>query len=427
MMNVNAGVRSMTFAEKMFAKASGNPTVMAGDIVHPDPELVIVHDGYLEAAYRELHGVGYGSITKPERVVVVTDHEVVYAGQPGVARGRANRRIVQEWHVGRFFDAGQGGHGHIHPMESGLVKPGMFLAAYDMHASNFGAIGAYAMATGQDITVLLATGTMWSAVPETYLVELTGKFPMGVHPRDIGFSLSHDLATGRYGFTAEAAVVEFCGEAIEKMPVATRVGLINTLTEIYVAHVLFPPMQFNGEPVAELQHLRTDEHAKIAGRITLNLGDATPKLALPGAPDNAAEISAAAGQRVDHCFIGACGSSHYEDFADAAAVMKGRHVAPNVRFYVVPGTVATAARMMRDGLSQTFLEAGAIILPSGCGPCVAGKGAPVGPGEVSISTAATNSPGRMGSMEAEYFLGSPLTVAASAVTGKIVDPRELLA
>ena len=418
---------AMTFTEKMFAKASGKDIVAAGDVVYPDPSLVIIHDSYLEAAYRELTDLGYARIVNPDRLVAVTDHEVLYTTPRALARGQANRRIMAAWQGGHFFDAGQGGHGHIFPMEMGLVQPGMFLAAYDMHCSNFGAVGAYAMATSTDITVMLATGTKWSSVPQTVFVELQGDFPPGIHARDVGFRLSSDLLSGQHGFDAEAAVVEFHGESVDRMPVASRVGLINTLTETDAANVLFPPRHFDGRAAPELQHLPSGEGARFRGRLTLNLAQATPTLALPGAPSNAAEIAAAAGTRVDHAYIGACGSSQYEDFEAAAGVMRGHAVASGVRLFVVPGTVATAKRMMKDGLAQVFLDAGAIMLPAGCGPCAGGVMAPVGPGEVSISTAATNGKGRMGSPDAAYFLGSPLTVAASAVTGRITDPREMVA
>ena len=418
--------RPMTFAEKMFARATGSSSVEAGDIVHPDPSLVIIHDGYLEAAYKELSSLGYRRIVNPDRLVAVTDHEVLYTTPRALARGQANRRIMAEWKGGHFFDAGQGGHGHVFPMESGMVVPGMFLAAYDMHCTNFGAIGAYALGCGTDITVVLATGTRWTKVPQTVLVELVGTLSPGVHTRDIGYSLSSELVAERPGFNAEGAVVEFCGAAAERLTVASRIGLINTLTETDVANVLFPPVAFNNSPVPELRSLVTDAGAALRGRLTLDLSQATPTLALPGAPSNAAAISVAANRPVHHAYLGACGSNQYDDFAEAAAMMGGRSVAPGVRLFVVPGTVTAASRMMKDGLAQTFMDAGAIMLPPGCGPCAGGVMAPVGPGEISISTAATNTRGRMGSPEAEYFLGSPLTVAASAVTGRITDPRDLL-
>ncbi len=426
-MQVDRLAKSMTFAEKMFARACGKEAVNAGDIVYPDSSLVIIHDGYLEAAFKELTDLGYRRIVNPERLVAVTDHEVLYTTPRALARGIANRRIMKTWQGGRLFDAGQGGHGHVFPMEMGLVQPGMFLAAYDSHCSNFGAIGCYAMSAVTDVTVILATGTKWTAVPETIRVDVSGDFPAGVHPRDVCFQLSSDLVSERHGFSAEAAVVEFRGATIDRMAVPSRIGLINTLTEIAAAHVLFPPKHYDGRPAPELQHLVSDPDASLRGRIALNLAEARPTLALPGAPSNAADISVAAGRAIDHAYIGACGSSQYEDFAAAASVMKGQAVASGVRMFVVPGTVTMAARMMKDGLAQVFMDAGAIVLPAGCGPCAGGVMAPVGPGEVSISTAATNTKGRMGSAEAEYFLGSPLSVAAAAVTGRITDPRDLLA
>ncbi len=416
---------AMTFAEKMFAQACGRASLCAGEDVYPDPELVIIHDSYLGAAFRELESLGYRRISVPERVVAVTDHEVVYTTPQAVARGQQNREIARRWKLGRFFDAGQGGHGHVFPMEEGLVRPGMFLAAYDMHCSNFGAIGAYAMHASADVTVVLATGSKLTTVPETVLLELTGELPSGVHARDVGFRLASAFCAPG-GVSAEGAVVEFQGAAAALAPSA-RIGLINTLTEIDVAHVLFPPIAYDGAPAPELAHLPSAPDARFRARLTEDLGRAVPTVALPGAPQNAADIGAAAGRRIDHAFIGSCASSTYDDFRAAAEVMRGRAVARGVRFFIVPGTTRTAQRLMSEGLAQVFMDAGAILLPPGCGPCAGGLMAPVGPGEVSISTAATNGRGRMGSMEAECYLASPLSVAAAAVAGRIVDPREVIA
>jgi 3-isopropylmalate/(R)-2-methylmalate dehydratase large subunit len=419
-------MRTPTFTEKMFARASGRDRVTAGEDLSPDPNWVIIHDSYLSAAYRELTEIGYRRIVNPGRVIAITDHEVLHTSPPALIRAQLNRKIAQEWALGHFFDAGRAGHGHLYPMEAGLVVPGMFLAAYDMHCSNFGAIGAYALAASADVTVILATGSRLTTVPQTVLVKLSGDFPVGVHARDVGYRFAHDLATGLYGFDGEAAVVEFQGDGAEQMAIADRIGLINTLTETDVAHVLFPPRQFDGSTAHGLQDLPSEASACFRGQIDLNLDLATPTIALPGAPGNAADIRVAAGQRIDHAFIGACGSCHYDDFVAAARVIKGRSVAPTVRMFIVPGTNGTARRMMNDGVAQIFLDAGAIMLPPGCGPCAGGAMASLGPGEVSMSTAATNNRGRMGSPDAQCYLGSPLSVAAAAVCGRIVDPREIL-
>jgi 3-isopropylmalate/(R)-2-methylmalate dehydratase large subunit len=198
--------------------------------------------------------------------------------------------------------------------------------------------------------------------------------------------------------------------------------LVNTLTEMGVANTLFanPPP---GISTAGAPDFLSDPDAVYEGTMTMDLTKVTPQVALPGGPERAANVETVAGRRIEHAYLGACGSSMYEDFAAAAKIIKGHQVADGVRLLVVPGTNAIAGRMASDGITQIYLEAGAQILPPGCGPCAGGVMGPLMNGETSISTAATNHEGRFGGGEA--FLGSPLTVAASAITGKITDPRDM--
>lgn len=414
----------MTMAEKLLAKAVGRPSVKPGEVIAPDPELVILHDGYVETSHRQLSQLGYRRVTNPERVVIITDHNVINTSPRAIEQSRANRRIAAEWNVGHFFDVGRGGHGHIYPMEAGMVRPGMFLIAYDMHCTNFGAIGTFAMRAGPDIPVVLATGTLWTMVPQTLRVDLVGAFKQCVYARDLGFKLASDLTSGRLGVEYDDRVVEFGGETVETMPISERVALCNTLTEIGVNNILFPPLSFTGSKVD--QGGLSDPDAQFENRITIDLGELGPQVALPSSPDRAVDVGSAAGRAVDQAYIGACGSAMYEDFERAAKIIRGKKVAPNVRFFVVPGTISIAQKMMETGLTKDFMDAGAIFLPAGCGPCAGGVGAPLGPGEVSISSAATNGPGRMGAQDAECYLASPVTVTASAIAGKIVDPRHTL-
>lgn len=414
--------RPMTAVQKMLARASGRAHVAPGEVVYPVPELVIIHDGFVETAYRELQALGYGSVVAPEKLVFVTDHEVAYGSQRAVERGRNIRAIARAWKAGALYDAGRGGHGHIFPMESGLVRPGMFVFAYDMHCTNFGAIGALAMAAGTEITAVLATGTVWTSVPETVRVDLTGRLAPGAHARDVGFLLAQGFGDGRFGASCDYRVVEFGGPGLAGLNLAERVALCNSITEMGVANVLFaePPAGWPVEGTAD--HL-SDAEAAYEARFAFDLGAVLPQVALPGGPDRAADLAGVLGRPVDHAYIGACGSGMYEDFADAARVLRGRRVADGVRMFVVPGTAATAKRLADDGVTQVFLDAGAVLLPPGCGPCAGGLMAPLGPGEVSIATAATNHAGRFGAHDGEVYLGSPLTVAASAVAGRLADPR----
>ena len=203
----------LTAVQKILARASGLDRVEPGDVVHPRPELVIIHDGFVETAHQQLSALGYRRIRDPERVVFVTDHEVAYTTQRAVERGRNNRRIAQEWNVGHMYDVGRGGHGHLFPMETGLVRPGMFLFAYDMHCTNFGAVGALAMGAGTEITAVLATGTLWTIVPRTVCVTLEGALPPGSHPRDVGFLLAHGFAQRTWDVDHDYRVIEFAGQA----------------------------------------------------------------------------------------------------------------------------------------------------------------------------------------------------------------------
>ena len=176
----------------------------------------------------------------------------------------------------------------------------------------------------------------------------------------------------------------------------------------------------------QLAALESDPDATFEARVTIDLDQLAPKVAPPGRPDYSTDVTEYVGQPITHAYLGSCGSNMYEDLEVAAKMMNGRKVAGGVRLFVVPGTVRTAERMAGDGLTKRFLDAGALILPAGCGPCAGGRAGPVGPDDVSISTAATNNAGRMGSAEAKLFLGSPMTVAASAVAGHIVDPRAVM-
>lgn len=422
----------MTATEKVLARASGLKETRAGETVYPDPEWVIVHDGYIANCKTQLDGYGIHELFDPRRVLLVTDHAVVYTTPQFVERGAAIRKAARAWKVENFFDVGQGGHGHLFPMESGMVSPGSFLFANDSHCSNNGAIGAVAVRTGTEIVTVLATGTLWTEVPFSILLTLRGKLQRGVYGRDLGYRLARNFTNGTFGADWDYRVLEFAGDALEDLELHDRIAACNTVTEIGVANVFFPPsgriIDF-AKKVARrpFTPVYSDSDASYEAKFELDLDQLTPQVVLPGSPDQAADISEAVGQSVDHAFVGSCGSGTYEDLQIVANILKGKKVANGTRLFVVPGTVASSKRMVAEGLMGIFQDAGAIILPAGCGPCTKGTMGPLASGEVSISTAATNFPGRMGAKDADMYLASPATVACSAVTGKITDPREFQA
>ena len=420
----------MTATEKIMARACGLPSVRPGDVVHPKADWVFLHDLQVPIAKRDLDALGIDRVSDPDRVVFVTDHEVLYTSPAMIEKGGRIRQAAAKWGIKHFYDVGQGGHGHIFPIEDGMIQPGMFIFANDMHCTNFGAAGAFGMRVGSEVNSVLVMGTLWSLVPKSVRLTLTGTRPAGVFGRDIGFRISRHLANGDFGVDIVYRVLELAGPALDGFDLDQRVAMTNTPTEISAIGVFIPPSaavlerlsQAAGRPV---EGVYSDPDAEFEHDISFDIGRMEPQVALPGAPESAVDISEVAGKKVDHAFIGSCGSGMYGDMVEAAGFLRGRHIAPGTRLFVVPGTVKTAQRLANEGLIQVFQDAGAIILPSGCGPCSGGSMGPLGSGERSISTAAVNTFGRMGAKDAEIFLGSPATVAASALAGEITDPRRL--
>jgi 3-isopropylmalate/(R)-2-methylmalate dehydratase large subunit len=418
----------MNAVEKILARASGVAEVHAGDIVYPVPDFVMIHDGVVTGAKQELDALGIDRLFDPERVMMVTDHDVVYLNDRAVARGAFNRKAARAWGVSRFYDAGQGGHGHIFPTERGLLLPGMFYFDNDRHCTNAGGIGALALRVGAEISRVLATGTTWTLVPQTMRVTITGHMRPGVYGRDLGFHLGKLLRAR--DAEIDYRILEFAGE-LDQFSLSERIALCSTPTEVRAIGVFFPP----SEAVLDYARARStraftpvfpDADARYESELEVDVSALEPQVALPGGPYKAVDLSQVAGTRVDHAFIGSCGSGMYEDLETAASILRNRRVAQDVRLLVVPGSEDSTKRLHREGLLDVFQQAGAFILPAGCGPCASGRMGLLDSGEVSICTATANGAGRFGAKDADIYLGSPATVAASAVTGEITDPRRFL-
>lgn len=419
----------MTAVEKALALKSGKASVKPGDVVYPDPDFIMIHDGVVMGAKRELDALGIDRLAAPDKVVMVTDHDVIYGSARAAERGAYNREAARQWHVKSFFDVGRGGHGHIFPMESGMLLPGMFYFDNDRHSTNAGAIGAFGFRMGTEISRVLATGTNWVVVPQTVRLSIKGTLKPGVHARDIGFRLATLLESGGLAADLDYRVLEYAGD-LDQFDLAARTALCSSPTEVRAYGVFVPPSE------AILAHAKSkakrpytpiysDIDAQYEADLELDVSALEPQVALPGGVQNAVDIGEAVGTKIDHAFLGSCGSGMYEDMETAAALLKGRRIAPHVRMFIAPGSEDSMRRLAREGLLATFIEAGAVMLPPGCGPCNDAVIGPVHSGEASISTAANNNFGRFGAKDARLYLGSPATVAASAIAGKITDARSV--
>ncbi len=415
----------LTAAEKILANKCGVASVVPGDVVEPDPDWIMVHDNVLMSVKLELDAAGITQLAAPGKVILVTDHEVIYGSPRAAEKGAFNRKAARAWGVEHFYDVGRGGHGHIFPIESGMVLPGMFYFDNDRHSTNAGAVGALGFRMGSEISRVLATGTNWVTVPETIRVLMRGEVKPGVYGRDIGFHIARRMR--ELEMEVDYRVVEYAGD-LDQFDRAARTALCSSPTEMGAYGVFFPPSKAILEQARVLAKraftpVYPDPDARYEAQLEVDLDRLEPQIALPGAVHKAVDVSKVAGTAVDHAFIGSCGSGMYEDLQAAARVLQGRRIAPHVRMFIAPGSEESTRRMARDGLLQIFIEAGAVMLPAGCGPCNEAVTGPLHAGEVSISTAAANNPGKMGSRGAQLYLGSPATVAASALAGAITDAR----
>jgi 3-isopropylmalate/(R)-2-methylmalate dehydratase large subunit len=417
----------MTAVEKILARASGRSAAHPGEVVYPVPDWILVHDGLVMSAKQELDAIGIDRLAAPDRVLMVSDHDVIYGNAAAAERGAFNRKAAAAWGVQHFFDVGQGGHGHIFPMESGLVLPGMFYFDNDRHATNAGAIGAFGFRMGAEISRVLATGTNWVVVPKTVRIAIKGRLQRGVQARDVGFHIAALVHKQSLAVDLDYRVVEYAGD-LEQFKLAARAALCNSPTEMGAYGVFLPP----SEAIVAFARARAqrafapvypDADANYEADFTVDVSSLEPQVALPGGVQNAVAVSSVAGKPIDHAFIGACGSGMYDDLVRVAALLKGRKVAKGVRLFIAPGSQSSTQRLITHGLMQILLEAGAILLPAGCGPCNDAVIGPVAAGEVSISTASNNNTGRFGARDARLYLGNPTTVAASTVAGAIADPR----
>jgi 3-isopropylmalate/(R)-2-methylmalate dehydratase large subunit len=418
-----------TLAQKIIARAAGRAAVTPGEIVTCRVDLALLLDsGGPRRIWPRLRELG-ARVWDPERVVLVTDHFVPAVDAESAAILRLTRDFAREFGIRRFFD--MQGIGHVVLMEQGAVAPGMFVAGGDSHSSNAGAYAAYAMGFGAiEMTGIVVTGEIWVPVPETIRVDWTGGFLRGVTPKDVMLALCREL-----GMDNAFRAVEYGGEAVERMSIGERAVLCNMAAElgaetglVEADETTLAALHAAGrEPDAGALSWRSDPDARYLEVRSFEAGRLAPQVAAPHSPANSAAVTDIAGVQIDQAYIGSCMGAKLADLHMAAEVLAGRRVAPGVRLLVAPASQQTWAGAAADGTLATLTAAGATLLPTGCGACAALGAGVLGDGEVCISSTNRNFKGRMGANTAQVWLGSPYTVAAAAVSGRIVDPREYLA
>jgi len=419
----------MNITEKILASASRKSSVSPGDIVDANVDMLMVHDLTGPLAVEAFKKIGLKKIWNNQKAVVVLDHQVPAESVKAAELHKMMRLFAKEQNI-HIYDVGKGGICHQVMTEKGHVLPGTVIVGADSHTCTYGAFGAFATGIGStEAAGVFATGKIWLKVPEATKINATGEFKKYVTPKDLILHLIGKI--GADGATYKS--IEFCGPIIQEMSMAGRMTLCNMTVEMGAKNGIVEPDETTKrflegrteKTLKPFESLESDPDATYEKIIDVNVSGLGSQVACPSSVDNVKPVSELGNVQVDQAFIGSCTNGRIEDLRLAAEILKGKKVKDGVRALVIPASKETYAQALKEGLIEIFTDADALVCGSTCGPCLGGHIGLLAQGETCVSTSNRNFIGRMGSTEANVYLASPATVAASALTGRITDPREL--
>ncbi len=418
--------KPMTISEKILARTSDQTSVSAGEIVNCKVDLAMSHDN-TALVIRNFGEIGINTVWDRDKIVIPLDHRVP-ANTIEVAEAHKKiRNFSREHNLKNFLDIKQG-ICHQVLVELGFILPGKLVIGTDSHSTTYGALGAFGSGVGaSEMAGIWATGELWLKVPETIKIVLSGKLKKHVYAKDVILKIISELTSSG----ANYKTIEFYGPIIDSFSISDRMTICNMAIEAGAKAGIIPPDKKTKEFLKNRTHknyktIYSDPKAKYSEELNFDFTDLTPQVACPDAVDNVKPISEVLGTTIDQGFIGSCTNGRLEDLRAAAEVLDGRTVHKDVRLLICPASQRIYLDALREGILEKLVAAGASMLNPGCGPCLGAHQGVLAGGEVAISTSNRNFKGRMGSPEARIFLGSPATVAASAIRGEITDPREFV-
>ena len=420
----------MNITEKIIARASNKNTVSPGDVVFADVDKLMIHDvsgpGVIKVFEEwSKKGIQIENVWDPDKIWISEDHFVPSADRISAENITKLTNWAKKFGIKKHFKYGLGQYGICHTLshEEGLVLPGEFYVGGDSHTNTTGALGALAIGLGHtDIAYAMMNGRIWLKVPETMLFKLIGIKPAHIMAKDIILKIISDIGTDGANYKA----MEFSGNAVSEMGMEERLTLTNMTTEAGAKNGIIEPDAVTDEYVRQ----RTaTSYSTILGddrqyleEYTYEIDKLEPIVAKPYSPQNAAVARELQGIEVNKAYIGSCTGAKLEDLRSAARILKGKKV--KIRTEVLPAAQSIYIKAMKEGLIGIFMEAGAVVGPPTCGACCGAHMGILAKDDICVSTTNRNFPGRMGDVESQTYLASPLVVAASALTGKITDPRD---
>lgn len=414
-----------TFAEKILTEKAGLAKTVPGQIVEITPDVALSHDNTaaIRGIFEKMGGV---KVFDPKLHAIILDHATPAPTTEHAENHRIVREFVQEQGIKYFFDVGRGVC-HQVLVEEGLALPGEVVLGSDSHTTHAGVMGAFGAGIGRsEMASIWALGHLWLRVPESLKIIVHGKLAPGVTAKDLALHIIGELGSDGGLYMS----VEWHGEAIESLDLSQRAVLPNITAEMGAKNSYIPPDQkvfsfLKDRSKRQYEPVYPDPDASYTKIVEYDASTIVPVIACPHAVDNVRPLSEIAGLHIDQAFLGTCTNGRLEDLGAAAAVLKGRRIAPGTRMIVIPASSEVYLDALRAGYIETFVAAGAMVQSPGCGPCLGNHMGVPAVGEVIISSANRNFQGRMGTRESEVYLASPEVVAASAVAGAITHPRYL--
>jgi 3-isopropylmalate/(R)-2-methylmalate dehydratase large subunit len=417
----------MTITEKILADHAGREGVRPGDLVDVNVDLALANDITAPLAIQVFEQLGLGRVFDTERIALIADHFVPNKDIASAQQTKMMTDFARHHAIRHFFELGDSGIEHVLLPEKGLIVPGDLVIGADSHTCTYGALGAFSAGVGStDLGVIMATGRIWLKVPATIKVVIRGSLCPWVGGKDL---ILHII--GRLG--VEGAVykaLEFTGETVSALSVDQRFTMANMAVEAGAKNGIFPPDDVTRTYLAARTERagtfwQSDAEARYESILEVDGHGVEPQVAFPHSPDNVRPVSAARDIRLDQVFIGSCTNGRLEDLRQASEILKGRRVARGTRLIVIPGTPAVYKAALHEGIVETLMDAGAVLGPPCCGPCLGGHMGILAAGERGLSTTNRNFIGRMGHPDSEVYLAGPAVAAASAVLGSIASPEDL--
>jgi len=419
---------AQTITEKILAKHAGKESVKPGELINADIDIIMCHDVTAPPAIDMLYKRGIKKVFDPNKVVVTPDHFIPNKDIQSAELARRLREWCQTCSIKNYYEVGRHGVCHALLPEQGHILPGELIIGADSHTCTYGAFGAFSTGVGStDLAATLATGKLWFKVPESIKFVINGKLPKGVYSKDIILHIISDIGVDGALYKA----MEFTGETIKQLSVEARMTITNMAIEAGAKSGIMEADDKVIEYVKErtkkkFEIIKSDKDAVYSETKEYDVSKLEPIVAFPNLPSNGKPISKIKDIEIDQAYLGSCTNGRIEDLRIAASIVKGKKIAKDVRMIVVPATTEIWKKANKEGLLDIFMEFGAAVSTPTCGACLGGHMGILAKGEKCISSTNRNFVGRMGHPESEVYLASPATVAASAIEGKIADPRKYL-